>query len=311
MTTKEAENPITAELVKANVTEAMLQKIKKDYLPLKINGINDSDGYKQVHEARMTCVKLRTTTEKICKKGREEAVRIQKEWLAKEKEVVNQIQEVELHLKTQEDAIDAEKEAIKIRQERLLKLPGRKAQMTGLDEYLGPLTDEMIMRHDDAQWNEVIVIAQGRKLAAQQKVIDDAKALAEMNLMADRENALYKIAGATMQIRYGKKTFNKGIVTITEDEVRTLENEAWNIRFAEITNAPGATQKPPEMNYSFHHSDKPVIPDLQKVISDEEKLFNYACAIENIPVPIIKTEASKLVLQSAKEHIEKALNILR
>lgn len=309
--TKEAENPITAELVKANVTEVMLQKIKKDYLPLKINGIADADGYKQVHDARMTCVKLRTTTEKICKKGREEAVRIQKEWLAKEKEVVNQIQEVELHLKKQEDAIDAEKEAIKIRQERLLKLPGRKGQMTGLEEYLGPLTDEMIMRYDDAQWNEVIVISQGKKLAEQQKVIDDARALAEMNLMADRENALYKIAGATMQIRHGMKTFNKGIVSITENEVRALENEAWNIRFTEITNAQGATQMPPEMNYSVHYFDKPIIPDLQKVISDEEKLFNYACAIENIPVPVIKTDASKLVLQSAREHIDKALNILR
>jgi hypothetical protein len=308
---KEAENPITTELVKANVTEAVIQKLRTEFLSLKINGIDDKEGYEKVHKARIQCRDVRVLTEKICKKGREDAVRIQKEWIAKEKEVVAQVSEVEGHLKKQEDAIDTEKEAIKIRQERLLKLPGRKEQTKGIEEFLGELTDEDIMRFDDAQWNEIIVISQGKKLAAQLKVIDDAKATAEMNLMADRENALYKIAGATMQIRHGMKTFYKGTVTITEDEVRTLENEQWNIRFGEIANAKGETPKPTEPNYSVHHFDKPVVSELQKEASDEEKLFNYASALEKVPVPDMKTEKGDETLNRASLYLTEAIQLLR
>ena len=304
-----AEKIITTELAKENVTEAVIANLKKQYLPLKINGINDVDGYKKVHDARMICRNTRTLAEKICKKGREDAVKEQKMWIAKEKEVVAQVSEIEQHLKKQEDVIDQEKEAIKIRAERLLKLPGRKESVVGLEEYIGDLSDEQYMRFDDAQWNEILLIAKGKKLDAQQKVIDDAKTLAKMNLVADRENALYKIANASMQIKNGIKTFYKGNVSITEKELGELENEAWNIRFAEITTA--VVSVPVEKTGISYKPGVTAKIEPIKEISDEEKLFNYASELEHILVPMMETKEGKDTLLKSQLMLNEVLTLLR
>lgn len=112
------EEQITQELVKANVTEALIAGLKEKYLPLKINGIEDKETYLQVKEARKECKSLRVMAEKICKKGREEAVAIQKAWVAKEKEVAGQIGEVEDHLEKQEKEYEAEIEREKAERKR-------------------------------------------------------------------------------------------------------------------------------------------------------------------------------------------------
>lgn len=115
------EEQITVELVKANVTETIINSLKERYLPLKIDGIDDKETYLQVKEARKECKSLRVLAEKICKKGREEAVAIQKAWVSKEKEVTGQISKVEDYLEKQEKdyetAVEAEKQRRKREQE--------------------------------------------------------------------------------------------------------------------------------------------------------------------------------------------------
>ena len=316
--TDKAENTITTELAKENVTEAVIANLKKQYLPLKINGIDDVEGYKKVHEARIVCRDTRTLAERICKKGREAAIKEQKLWIAKEKEVVTQVSEVEQHLKKQEDAIDEQKEAIKIRAERLLKLPGRKEQIIGVEQFFEPncLEDTYIMTFTDEEWSKVILLAKEKKLgeailklAAQQKVIDDAKTLAKMNLVADRENALYKIANASMQIKNGIKTFYKGNVSITEKELGELENEAWNIRFAEITTA--VVSVPVEKTGISYKPGVTAKIEPIKEISDEEKLFNYASELEHILVPMMETKEGKDTLLKSQLMLNEVLTLLR
>jgi hypothetical protein len=112
------EEQINQELIKANVTESIIANLKEKYLPLKISGIDDKETYLIVKEARKECKSLRVMAEKICKKGREEAVAIQKAWVAKEKEVTGQIGEVEDYLEKQEKEYDAAVEAEKLRRKR-------------------------------------------------------------------------------------------------------------------------------------------------------------------------------------------------
>ncbi len=101
------EEQINQELVKANVTEAIIANLKEKYLPLKINGLEDKETYIQVKDARKECKGLRIMAEKICKKGREDAVAIQKAWVAKEKEVAGKIGEVEDYLESEEKGYEA------------------------------------------------------------------------------------------------------------------------------------------------------------------------------------------------------------
>jgi len=323
-----AENIITTELAKQNVTEAVIAKLKTDYLPLKINGIDDTEGYKKVHDARIVCRDHRTLAERICKAGREDAVKEQKAWIAKEKEVVALISEVEQHLKKQEDAIDDQKEAIKIRAERLLKLPGRKEQLVGLDEYISkvdvtktifafneigkPLTDEAIMRCDDNQWNQFILGAKEKKFDAQQKVIDDAKALAHQNTIVERTNALYKI-GVIMVLQYGVKNFKKGNISATEDEIAEMENEVWEQKYAEFYNVKGETPVP-EMKDSVTAQIEPRPGDgghASDFLTDEEKLWNYATALEKVEWPGLKSEEATETFEESQKKLQEVLTILR
>lgn len=95
------EKTIETKLVQANVTEQVIAALKEKYLGMKLAAIDDKEGYLEIKAAARDCAKVRTLTVKICKEGREEAVKAQKQWIAKEKEIVSQVAEVE-------DALDAE-----------------------------------------------------------------------------------------------------------------------------------------------------------------------------------------------------------
>lgn len=101
------EEQISQELVKQNVTESIIAGLKEKYLPLKISGIEDKETYLLVKDARKECKALRVLAKKICEKGREDAVAIQKAWVGKQKEVTDQIAEVEDYLEKQEKEFEA------------------------------------------------------------------------------------------------------------------------------------------------------------------------------------------------------------
>jgi hypothetical protein len=315
---KESENPIITELVKANVTDAVIQKLRTEFLPLKINGIDDKEGYEKVHKARIQCRDVRVLTEKICKKGREDAVKIQKEWITKEKEVVAKVSEVEGHLKKQEDAIDAEKEAIKIKQERLLKLPGRKEQIVGVESYFAiELNDEVIMGFDDPTWGNLVLMAKQKKIDEFEEKERIRKNQERQEILANRTNLLM-LAGAQIKIINGVRTFVKGMHKTEEDRIVELHPEAFEFEreVFEKTDIPDA---PPEVKkYPATPSGAfPVTAKIQEEgsklaeISDEEKLWNYANAIENIPLPEMKETEGYEVLKKAGLLIKEAINILR
>jgi hypothetical protein len=120
------EEQISNELIKNNVTESKIAELREKYLPLKINGIEDKEGYLVVKDARKDTKGWRVLAEKLCKAGREDAVAIQKAWIAKEKDITKRIGEVENYLEKQEKdyeaAVAKDKEEKKRKQEEQLIL---------------------------------------------------------------------------------------------------------------------------------------------------------------------------------------------
>jgi hypothetical protein len=125
---------ITEELVKGNITEQVLADLKT-YKDLKIGGITDKAGYEAVNTARIKCKNVRVMAEKICKDGRAEAIKVQKQWIAKEKEITDQISEVETYLEEQQAVIDQEKEKIKAEKEKAIqvKIQNRTAELLAMN----------------------------------------------------------------------------------------------------------------------------------------------------------------------------------
>jgi len=96
-----------------NPTKAELQVLAIQYKDLKINGIEDKEGYKIVHEAEM---KLKSTRVAISKTRKEFTAPKQaeiKEAIELEKELLWIIVPIETSLKEQKALIEAEKERIK------------------------------------------------------------------------------------------------------------------------------------------------------------------------------------------------------
>lgn len=95
------EKVIDSKLVQANVTEQVLLALKQKFGGLKLKAIDDKESYLEVKQAARECAKVRTLTQKLCKEGRDEALKTQKKWISKEKEIIGKIAEVE-------DALDDE-----------------------------------------------------------------------------------------------------------------------------------------------------------------------------------------------------------
>jgi hypothetical protein len=110
----ELEQPTVIEtaLQKENITQRVISELKEKYLPLEIKGVDDKAGYKIVDEARKHCKSIRVLASNICKAGREESIKIQKAWIAKEKEVTGEIEAVELACENKLKAIEDEKARI-------------------------------------------------------------------------------------------------------------------------------------------------------------------------------------------------------
>jgi hypothetical protein len=102
------EKVIETRLVQGNVTERVLAELKEKYGSLKLKSIDDKESYLELKAAAKDCAKVRNLAVKVCKEGREDAVRQQKLWIAKEKEVVARVSEVEAPLDAEISRFDAE-----------------------------------------------------------------------------------------------------------------------------------------------------------------------------------------------------------
>lgn len=106
------EKIIDTKLVQANVTDKVLAALKEKYGGMKLKSLDDKESYLEIKAAAKECGKVRTLAVKICKEGREEAVKTQKLWIAKEKEVVGKVAEVEDALDAEIDRFDKEVERL-------------------------------------------------------------------------------------------------------------------------------------------------------------------------------------------------------
>jgi len=117
------EQVIETTLVKHNVTDAVIATLKEKYGGMQLRSLDDKENYIDIKEARKEVRKVGIITEKLCKKGREDAIAIQKKWLSKEKEILSKISEVENPLNVEiekfENEVERKELAEKKRQEEI------------------------------------------------------------------------------------------------------------------------------------------------------------------------------------------------
>lgn len=118
---QDAGDPIGSALAKVNVTNAVLAKLKADAEAFPVPKVGDKEGYEKIRRHRLDIVPLRTTTVKVLKAMREEAVAFQKKVVGKENEIVAALQAAEAIDQAKEDSYLAALKAIQDEKDRIEK----------------------------------------------------------------------------------------------------------------------------------------------------------------------------------------------
>lgn len=190
------EKVIETTLVKHNVTEAVIATLKEKYGGLKLRFIDDKENYLIIKESRGIVRKVGILAERLCEEGRADAVKVQRLWIAKQKEVLSKIAEVQDPLdaeiktfddevKRKEDSEKKRKEEIFVnRQSTLLKYGARfsngsfvlnhiEYESINIQEADEEVWDKIIMPKYRAQFEEV----EAARVAEENKRREDAEKL--------------------------------------------------------------------------------------------------------------------------------------
>lgn len=108
---------IKRELTKFDVVVPAVAELSKEFLPLKIASIDDVEGYSEVSKALRFIVSKRTAVEDKRKELKADSLAYGRAVDARAKEITEMLSPIEIHLKSEKDRIDEEKEAIKKREE--------------------------------------------------------------------------------------------------------------------------------------------------------------------------------------------------
>lgn len=182
MTTETATVPQTSrpELVEFRKQDAAIAKLREQYMPLKINGLEDKEGFAKVHEARMIVKNTRVSVEKKRVELKSDALAYGRAVDAEAKRLTELLSPLESHLESEEHAIVQERERIKKEAERK-----RQAIIQNrVDQFMAcgvvpNITDVAALT--DGQFAE--------SLAAAQKLKEEREAAAEAQRKADEEAA--------------------------------------------------------------------------------------------------------------------------
>ena len=157
---------------KFNPNKAELQKVVDKYSSLKIQNVDDKEGYSKVDYARKDLKQKRVLITNTGKELRAEAITFQRSVINIEKELVGIIEPLEKSLQEKQDKINDEKEMVKKR--KLLPERREKMELIELD-----VDDDFILKMDNNEfysfYNEKRETYFGGKRLAEEKKIADEK----------------------------------------------------------------------------------------------------------------------------------------
>ncbi|MDP2218512.1 MAG: hypothetical protein Q8J68_14640 [Methanolobus sp.] len=173
------------------VTDAIIAQMAEQYLSLKINGIEDKDGFKKVHDARMVVKGTRVKVENKRKELKGDALRYGQAIDEEANRIKGLLLPIEDHLVTEEQAIIDALEAITKEKERQeeLRIQVRRDRLAALGiafngqvwicdmphSGIKALPDVMVRSLTDSQFEEQIflfnrIIAKEKRFADEEEV---------------------------------------------------------------------------------------------------------------------------------------------
>lgn len=290
------DNTITQELVKHNVTDMVIAGLKDKYGGLQLKDLEDKEGYLEIKVARKEVRQWGILTENLCKKGREDAIAIQRKWLAKEKEVLGKIAEVQDSLdaemnkyekeieRKELEAANRREEAYMKRQQQLLKYGATYEDGSFVLNHIS-YEATLVKESDDDIWNETILPKylreyeknEAERVAIEKKREEETLALKAQQEEMNRQRLEFEEQQRVFreqqeQLRQQQEQADK-VKREAEERERTFkaqqEEKLWRGRLSELTDI-GWNGK-----YAFDKSDdSTALLTYEQLISLSDNEFN-------------------------------------
>lgn len=152
-------------------SDVAISEMEEQYLPLRVNGVDDREGLKVVTEARKTAKKIRCEVEKTRKELKADANRYGKAVDDEAKRLKGLIEPIEQHLIDQENAVQKELDRIKA-EEAAAKERKIEARIERLNENKLRVEPQLIRLMDDEEFEEYF----GELQTAAQKEAEEREA---------------------------------------------------------------------------------------------------------------------------------------
>lgn len=185
---QEAPKVINMDVVKLNVTDTEIARMKEEYLPLKINGLEDKEGLKKVYESRQIVKKTRTSLVRYADALKEKSLAWQRKVNGEKNRIVAELEDIEAHLQAEENKIDRAKEDLRLAEERA-KQAIVQARINRLAEYDYGIDLTFLQGISDETFEKVLENArvefekEQARIADEKRLADEAAA----KLKADQE----------------------------------------------------------------------------------------------------------------------------
>lgn len=220
---KAVEKSFLSALERHEINKKALEEKRDECLALKLNG-QDKEAYTLIRETRLNMKTSRVAIEKICKKGREDATKTQKAWIAIEKDYVGIVSAGEDYLKGLEDEFEAEQERIKQEAKRKQEeaFIVRQADLTKMGAtyqdgsfVLNDVSYEAILikESDDDVWqtmkgkfNEQYLINEAKRLAEEKEKVEAAALLEAQRQEQERKQKELEAREAAIKLKEQEET---------------------------------------------------------------------------------------------------------
>lgn len=212
-------------LKKFTITDAAIEKMRTEFLPLTINGLEDKIGYQRVREARIFVKTKRVEVEKTRKELKEESLRYGRMVDGEAKRITSLLEPIELHLEGQEKQVDEEKERIRLAKEEE-KRSRFNARVQKLSAYSDVFDALKLMEISDDEFEIELKNARDSYMAAQAQAEEEARLLKEVERQKSEEAA-----------RLQKEADEKRAAEDARLRKIAQEQEAERARLAEIERA--------------------------------------------------------------------------
>lgn len=273
-------------------TDSAIAEMASQYMPLAIQGVDDSEGYQLVHAARMSVRGHRVAVEKVRKELKADALKYGRKVDAEAKRITALLMPIEDHLAAEEDAYISEKERIR-NAERLAAEAAAKAEA---DRIKAEQEAEAARIKAEQEAEAAKLRTERERLAEEQRRLDEQRRQmeAEKKRLADIEAARQReIENERIRAEAAEKA--------RIETERRIEREAAELKARADARAAEAKARA--------DAEAAAKSRAEALRPDKEKLMAFAGMVGGLEIPTVSddsadaVESIRIVLNNAAKSI--------